>query len=304
MGCKQLFVNLGGSVNSGVLQVDGGVPLDSTLRFVEDQNGTNSPLKLSTTAASLFSSILQMDFYENGSYSFIQFGDNGRRIYSASGSSVYIDATSGLVMSTTGAQQTNNSSGFSLNTGGSITQNGALTIKGAGGNIISGRSSGNVETFFVANSGYLYSGSSIVAAGSLAIGSGSVNIIPVSSGVFMITDAATTGFSRLILGPNSTTSPAIKKSSTDIHFRTGDDTAYTGITAGRSTEKTLEVTEVSGEMGLGFFNTPAINQITTAVSEGSWTSGGGGSNLKTDDTYLGYTIGQVIQAIKNYGLLA
>jgi hypothetical protein len=58
MTCKQLFVNLGGSggsVASGVLQVAGGVPLDSTLRNVADQANTNSPLRLSTTNVSVFS---------------------------------------------------------------------------------------------------------------------------------------------------------------------------------------------------------------------------------------------------------
>jgi hypothetical protein len=55
--CGSLFVNLGGggggSVNTGVLQIAGGVALDSTLRFVEDQNGTDSPLKLSSTGVDL-----------------------------------------------------------------------------------------------------------------------------------------------------------------------------------------------------------------------------------------------------------
>jgi hypothetical protein len=58
MGCKQLFVNLGGSggsVASGVLQVAGGVPLDATLRNVQDQANTNSPLQLSTINVSVFS---------------------------------------------------------------------------------------------------------------------------------------------------------------------------------------------------------------------------------------------------------
>jgi hypothetical protein len=59
MSCKQLFVNLGGSgggsVNSGVLQIAAGVPLDGTLRNVQDQANTNSPLRLSTNNVSVFS---------------------------------------------------------------------------------------------------------------------------------------------------------------------------------------------------------------------------------------------------------
>jgi hypothetical protein len=40
----------GGSVAEGVLQLENGVAMDSTLRSVTDQNNTTSPLKLSTTA--------------------------------------------------------------------------------------------------------------------------------------------------------------------------------------------------------------------------------------------------------------
>lgn len=39
----------GGTLSDGILQIANGVPLDSTLRNVADQNNTNSPLKLSTT---------------------------------------------------------------------------------------------------------------------------------------------------------------------------------------------------------------------------------------------------------------
>ena len=40
----------GGSVAEGVLQLENGVAIDTTLRSVTDQNNTTSPLKLSTTA--------------------------------------------------------------------------------------------------------------------------------------------------------------------------------------------------------------------------------------------------------------
>jgi hypothetical protein len=58
MGCKQLYVNLGGSggsVATGTLQIAGGVALDATLRNVQDQNSTDSPLQLSTGNVSVFS---------------------------------------------------------------------------------------------------------------------------------------------------------------------------------------------------------------------------------------------------------
>ena len=45
----------GGSVSTGVLQLQNGVAMDSTLRSVADQNNTTSPLKLSTTAVQVLS---------------------------------------------------------------------------------------------------------------------------------------------------------------------------------------------------------------------------------------------------------
>ena len=45
----------GGSVSTGVLQLQNGVAMDSTLRNVSDQNNTTSPLKLSTTAVQVTS---------------------------------------------------------------------------------------------------------------------------------------------------------------------------------------------------------------------------------------------------------
>jgi hypothetical protein len=43
----------GGSVSTGVLQLQNGVAMDSTLRNVSDQNDTTSPLKLSTTSVQI-----------------------------------------------------------------------------------------------------------------------------------------------------------------------------------------------------------------------------------------------------------
>jgi hypothetical protein len=93
--CNDLifFGGGGGTVATGVLQIAGGVALDSTLRFVEDQNGTDSAMQLSTTG--------------------VNFGT------------------------------------------GTLTANGVLTVKGAGGNIASFRDSSNVEMASITNAGLL-----------------------------------------------------------------------------------------------------------------------------------------------------
>ncbi len=64
-GGRAINVNLigGGSVATGVLQIQGGVPLDTTLRPVTDGMGTVSPLQLSTTQASITGSLSAPFFF-------------------------------------------------------------------------------------------------------------------------------------------------------------------------------------------------------------------------------------------------
>jgi len=55
---------------------------------------------------------------------------------------------------------------------------------------------------------------------------------------------------------------------------------------------------------LGLWNATPIEQPTTAVGSATVASPGGGSTIKTDDTFDGYTIQQVVKALRNFGLLA
>jgi hypothetical protein len=54
---------------------------------------------------------------------------------------------------------------------------------------------------------------------------------------------------------------------------------------------------------LGFWNTTPIVQPTTAVAAATVVSGTGG-NVKHDDTFDGYTVEQVVKALRNIGILA
>jgi len=239
--CGSLFVNLGGgggggTVNTGVLQIAGGVALDSTLRFVEDQNGNDSILKLSTAG--------------------IQIGT------------------------------------------GTITQNGILTVQGAGGNIASFRNNSNIQVFEFDNNGGFTAGAYI------APGSG-VRIYAISSGVLQIVDSAYSDFNLLYFGSATTNYPAFKFTNTpaNISFRDATDTNYIGFVCGYQSSKTIEVIQVSGAMGLGFFNTPAINQPTTSITAATYANVSG-TEIKDADTFDGYTVGQVVKALRDLGLLA
>lgn len=47
-----------------------------------------------------------------------------------------------------------------------------------------------------------------------------------------------------------------------------------------------------------------VYQQTTSVGSATFTSPGAGTNIKTDDTFDGYTLSQVVKALRNNGLLA
>jgi hypothetical protein len=182
-----------------------------------------------------------------------------------------------------------------------ITQNGTLTVKGAGANIQSWRNSSNVEVGFINNTGTLSLNGNISCG--LVSFQGIGLIAPISDGIIRLSNNAVNGFDRLQFGGTSASFPAIKRNGINLEVKTADDTSYGGITAGRSTQKTLEVLEVSGAMGLGFFNTPAINQPITGGASATYASVSG-SEIKENDTFDGYTVGGVVKALRNLGLLA
>jgi hypothetical protein len=311
MSCKSIFVNLGGggggSVNTGVLQIAGGVALDSTLRFVEDQAGTDSKLKLSTTNVAietgssngiLFASVFGATYTGLFSSGITPNNLNYGMLLDSTGSN-YINANNELYLGVSNnQQQIINSNGIRMGVS-PLTQNGLLTVKGAGANIVSFRDSSNVEKVKIENTGQLI----IDPTYGIQFGSGSTVISAPSNGNLTLLDNAGTSFNRLQFGGTTASFPSIKRSGINIDVRLADDTGYGGITAGRSTEKTLEVLEVNGAMGLGFFNTPAINQPTVAIGEATYASNGGGA-IHIDDTIGGYTLQQVVQALQDLGLLA
>jgi hypothetical protein len=54
---------------------------------------------------------------------------------------------------------------------------------------------------------------------------------------------------------------------------------------------------------IGFWNATPIVQPTTAIASATIVSPGGGTNIKTDDTFDGFTLAQVVKALRNLGIL-
>jgi len=90
---------------------------------------------------------------------------------------------------------------------------------------------------------------------------------------------------------------------------TGLLTANGGITLGDAQNIAFNTTTgtkigAATTQKLSFWNATPIVQPTTAVASATVASPGGGTNMKTDDTFDGYTIAQVVKALRNAGLLA
>jgi hypothetical protein len=110
---------------------------------------------------------------------------------------------------------------------GTITQNGVLTVKGSGGNIVNFRNSSNVECLSLDNTGLLVTTNTISApdfnlnAGQRAISSGTA--------IILLTNNGYNNFDRLVLGTNDVNGISIAKSGTNMRFALGNNSALTSI---------------------------------------------------------------------------
>jgi hypothetical protein len=143
----------------GMLQT--GTALNATLQVVNDNVGTNSPLQLSTTqinfGAFTGAATGNILWRANGTltdYTGWHQSDGDYKLITKNASPIFINIANGLNFANGFSTQGGfNSSGFYVGT--SSTQNGALTIKGSGGNILSLRDSSDVEKLSLTNAGVL-----------------------------------------------------------------------------------------------------------------------------------------------------
>jgi hypothetical protein len=118
---------------------------------------------------------------------------------------------------------------------GSLTNNGFLTVKGAGSNILSLRDSSDVERGSFNNSG-VFTAISFIATGDINAGqsnylgfTGRTVLNSPSNGVLMATNNAVTDFTRLVLGTNDTSGASIVKNGTALQIKDGSAANFTTI---------------------------------------------------------------------------
>lgn len=120
-------------------------------------------------------------------------------------------------------------------------------------------------------------------------------------------DVGTEANQALTLTTNSAERMRISAGGNVLIGKTSDDGALLQINnAGNISFGTTTGTKIgtSTSQKLAFYNTTPIVQPTTAVGSATYASPGAGSTVKTDDTFDGYTLQQVVKALRNLGILA
>lgn len=101
-----------------------------------------------------------------------------------------------------------------------------------------------------------------------------------SDGVLTIGNNTITDFDRLQFGGITSSFPALKRSTTFLHFRLADDSGFTGLTAGIGANRVLEIDGT----GLGFYGVTPIARPLLATGAGA-------------------TADNIITALQNLGLV-
>lgn len=140
---------------------------------------------------------------------------------------------------------------------GTITNNGILTIKGAGSNSLSVRNSSNIETNSISSGGIFFSNG-------IAWNSGG-RILPNGDGVIVLYNSGATSFNRMQLGGTSASEPAISKNGSGISI-----TDATGST----TASLLAKDFTSSNLSAGALTTAAAFKVGSraAISEAGLTA--------------------------------
>jgi hypothetical protein len=209
---------------------------------------------------------------------------------------------------------------FTLTTDGSnldanygITVPGRLTVAGNNGYGAAILASGNIQTtsaiqggsigwYNNGNVGFSFSGTTVSTGSAttvLSVGATTQSTTTTTGAI------VTAGGLGVVKNANIGGTLAVTGAST----LTGLLTANGGITLGDAQNIALNTTTgtkigAATTQKLSFWDATPIVQPTTAVASATVAHTGGGTNIKTDDTFDGYTIAQVVKALRNAGLLA
>jgi len=122
---------------------------------------------------------------------------------------------------------------------------------------------------------------------------------------FLDANGNTVVYQNLLFGGTTSSFPAIKRNGTQIDIRLADDSGYADLAIGNLVSNTVSGIQLAtaASQKIGFWGATPIVQPTTAITAATYASVSG-SFVKASDTFDGYSIGQVVKALRNEGLLA
>lgn len=133
------------------------------------------------------------------------------------------------------------------------------------------------------------------------IGADGELIVDTTNQTITVHDGVTPGGTRLT---TENFENQIYNSTTGIISCNGITTPQSNITFSIDSGTIFKIQEdVPGTPEIAFFGTEPVMRQNTAVQSSVYVSGSTAGTFQIDDTYGGYTIGQIVTALKAYGLL-
>jgi len=206
----------GGALATGILQLQGGVPLDTTLRNVADQADTLSPLQLSTTQVGIAPSSYSNTSGTVGGFITTQ------TFAAGAGSALFRPINIAYTINNSGAQS-GTATGIFLN----ATE---TALNGMTHNLMD-LQVGGTSQFKVSNTGLVIATNGITGTLFSHPSRGSIRWYS-GDGVMTLMNNGETGFDRLNFGGLTNAFPAIKRNGAAIDFRLADDSGYAAINSG------------------------------------------------------------------------
>jgi hypothetical protein len=315
---------INGAVVHQIKNTTTGTSAQAVMNFIADSSNTAQMQKLSTSFATPVAPLLGGDFaitnYSSGHMVFVNNFSTGRIKFAAGGSStaqMSLTAAGRLLVGTT-SESTSfiidavGSGRFSQNQNAgtfiliSNTTNGAsaqsyltLTSDSSSGSFLFGKRSASIAITKIINpkDGFIYNdtGGDIAILNDFATGK-----IKFAAGASSTAQMTLTAAGRLLIGTTSESTFILDVNGTtrlqnNVTISNGFNLILgtaTGTKIGTATDQKI-----------GFFNATPVIQQNTTISIGTFTANSG-TNINTNSTIDGYTLRQVVAALRNLGLLA
>ncbi len=134
--------------------------------------------------------------------------------------------------------------------------------------------------------------------------SGGGFVIFKSSGVLMLSNSSVNDWDRLQFGGSTSSFPSLKRSGTELQVRLADDTGYADLAIGNLVSNTGSGIQLAtaATQKIGIWGATPVTRAEAMATSISYSSIGG-TSVRANDTWGGYTILTAIATLKGLGIL-